>query len=1044
MIRRFLEFAIDKPLLNHILLTFIFVLSIFAYINIPKEIFPPMNMDKVTISGGYVGTSADVLDKMVVKTIEDDLQNISELDIIKTTIKNGSFSIIADIKPGSDNANVLNDVKDVVSNVKKDLPSDMAEPIAKIQLHNFPLALVALAGDRPKEELLLRAEELKSELSKLKELSDITIRGDAEEELVIKINEQKVLAFGLQPALAVEALRNISSVFPIGTIKDRGSHLYISTYNGEKSKIDIESTVVNVGGVRVRIGDIANVSFKLSDETELSHYNGVRNISINIAKSKDGNAIELVKQVRALLKESQKLHPELQYEIYADTSVWIKNRLNTVFANIAFGLILVFLAMLIFINRGIAFVVALGIPLSFMIGLIATEIMGDSLNMLSLLGALIALGMLVDEAIVVAENIYRHLEEGMPRREAAIIGAQEMFPAVLTATLTTIFAFLPMLLLTGEMGMFIKIIPIMITVLLLSSLFEAFYFLPLHAHDFLKVSHKESSTRKIWKKLSSWHNAVLHFVFKKRWISLIVIVVTISSLTAVMIKNSKFQLFPDFDTTQVYVYGKVNVNNELEDTEMIVTELERELLKKIKGDDISSITSVIGFKLDAKNMVETGEHLFHIFIDLSERAADNAFDEYISPYLSIEYDKDSLKRQKDAREIAKDVERVVEPFRTFQESGNIVYEELVVKVPGAGVVASDVEISLSANDEQKTMQGIKELEDALRAVEGVSNISNDATLGEKELKLRVNEYGQQLGFNEEYISKELRAYYLKGEYGKMFNESGLVRIKIESGVNEQIKSIDSIEVQVPSSDTFVLLKDVCDFIMTQGFVALQKENGTRIRTVVASIDKKIITSAEVMKKLEPTFSKLNDDGYRLDIKGEEKENAKNKRELMQSALIAIFLIFITLVWLFDSIKKSLIVISTIPLVLLGVFFGHMVMGINLTMPGMIGVVGLAGVVVNDGLIVVNFIKNATNTEELMKQAQTRLRPILLTSLTTVLGLSTLIFFASGQAMILQPMAISLGFGIAWATVLNLIYVPLLYAVVFKIKDAQISENSKVV
>lgn len=1037
MIRRFLEFAIDKPLLNHILLIFILLLSIFAYINIPKEIFPPMNMDKVTISGGYVGTSADVLDKMVVKTIEDDLQNISELDVIKTTIKNGSFSIVADIKSGSDNVNVLNDVKDIVSSVKKDLPADMAEPIAKIQLQNFPLALIALAGDRPKEELLQRAEELKSELSKLKDLSDITIRGDAEEELVIKIDEQKVLAFGLQPALAIESLRNISSVFPIGTIKDRGSHLYISTYNGEKNKRDIENTVINIGSFRVRIGDIAEVSFRLSDETELSHYNGVRNISINIEKSKDGNAIELVKQVRTLLKEKQKLHPELQYEIYADTSVWIKNRLNTVFANITFGLMLVFLAMLIFINRGIALVVAIGIPLSFMIGLIATEIMGDSLNMLSLLGALIALGMLVDEAIVVAENIYRHLEEGMDRREAAIVGAQEMFPAVLTATLTTIFAFLPMLLLSGEMGMFIKIIPIMITVLLLSSLFEAFYFLPLHAHDFLKVSHNESFTKKVWKRLSSWHNTILHFVFKKRWLSLIVIVVTILSLTTVMIKNSKFQLFPDFDTTQVYVYGKVNVNNELEDTEAIVTELERELLKNIKGDDISSITSVIGFKLDAKNMVETGEHLFHIFIDLTERAPDNLFDKYISPYLSIEYDKDILKRQRDAREIAKDVEKVVEPFRKLKdEYKSEVYEELVVKVPGAGVVASDIEISLSANSEQKTICGIKELEDALKTIEGVNNISNDATLGEKELKLRVNEYGQQLGFSEEYISKELRAYYLKGEYGKMFNESGLVRIKIESGINEEISSIDTIEVQIPSSEKFILLSDVCDFIVTQGFVALQKENGVRIRTVVASIDKKVVTSAEVMEKLETTFLKLKNDGYIIDIKGEEKENAKNKRELMQSALIAIFLIFITLVWLFDSIKKSLIVISTIPLVLLGVFFGHMVMGINLTMPGLIGVVGLSGVVVNDGLIVVSFIKKARNTEELMKYAQTRLRPILLTSLTTVLGLCTLIFFASGQAMILQPMAVSLGFGIAWATVLNLIYLPLLYAVVFKIKDKE--------
>ena len=331
MIRRFLEFAIDKPLLNHIFLTFIFVLSVFSYINIPKEIFPPMNMDKIIISGGYVGTSADVLDKMVVKTIEDDLQNISELDTVKTTIKNGSFSIVADIKPASDNISVLNDVKDIVSSVKKDLPSDMEEPIAKIQLQNFPLVLVALAGDKPKEELLLRAEELKSRLSKIKELSDITIRGDAEEELVVNIDEKKLLAFGLQPSAAIESLKNISSVFPIGTIKERGSHLYISTYNGEKTKKDIENTVIGVENYRVRIGDIADVSFKLSDESELSHYNGIRNISINVTKSKDGNSIKLVKDIREILKESSKQHPDLKYEIYTDTSIWIKNRLNTVF-----------------------------------------------------------------------------------------------------------------------------------------------------------------------------------------------------------------------------------------------------------------------------------------------------------------------------------------------------------------------------------------------------------------------------------------------------------------------------------------------------------------------------------------------------------------------------------------------------------------------------------------------------------------------------------------------------------------------------------------
>ena len=1034
MIRRFIEFAIDKPLLNHILLVFILFLSIFSYMNIPKEIFPPMSMDKVFISGGYVGTSADTLDKMVVKSIEDDIQNIDELGSITSTIKNGYFNIEVDIKKGSDNISVLSDVKDVINSIRKDLPTDMAEPIAKIKTHAFPLVVIALAGDVDKKELLLRADELKSKLSKFKDLSEISIRGYAEDELVINIDEKKIIALGLQPSLVVNSLQKISSIFPIGTIKQNGSHLYISTYNGEKDVSKIKNTIITVGLKRVNISDIANVEFTLSDESELSHYNGIRNISLDIKKSKNGNSITLVKEIRKVLKESRIKYPHLKYEIYTDTSIWIKNRLNVVFSNITFGLILVFVAMLVFINRGIAMVVAIGIPMSFMIGLIATDIIGNSMNMLSLLGALIALGMLVDEAIVVAENIYRHLEEGMERREACIVGATEMFPAVLTATLTTVFAFLPMLLLSGEMGTFIKIIPIMITVLLLSSLFEAFYFLPLHAHDFLKVSKQESFTKKIWKKLHSLHLKILHFLFKGRWVSLFVILFSIIALTIILMKQTKFQLFPDFDTTQIYITGKVEINNELVDTEKKVAILEKKLLESLDDKDISSITSVIGFKLDAKNRPETGEHLFHIFIELYERAPSNIFDTYISPILSLEYDSSILKRKRDATEIAKDIEKLIEPFKKMKESGGKpLYEELIVKVPGAGIIAHDLEISLSGKNEQDILNGIKLLSKKLSKIKGVDNISDDIDIGEKELKLRVNKYGQRLGFNENSISNELRSYYLKAEYGKMFNNDGLIRIKLESDSHKHIESLNNIQVQVPSTNKFVLLKDICDFILIQGYVALNKEDGLRIRSVYASIDKKLITSNEVMSKLKDTFTKLKNDGYKVDIKGEEKENNKNKKEMLQSAVIAIFLIFITLVWLFDSIKESIIVISTIPLVIFGVLMGHILMGLNMTMPGLIGIVGLAGVVVNDGLIMVSFIKNSKNNEELMQRAKTRLRPILLTSLTTVLGLLTLIFFASGQAMILQPMAVSLGFGVAWATVLNLVYIPLLYSIVYKIR-----------
>ncbi len=1034
MLRKFLEFAIDKPLLNHIFLIFILLLSIFAYTNIPKEIFPPMNMDKISIKGSYAGASADVLDKMAVDSIENDLNNISELEDITTLIKNGFFNITADIKEGSDNILVLQDVKDVLSNIKRDLPADMNEPTAKIKLHSFPLVLVALSGNLPKEELLKRADELKERLSKFKELSDITIRGDADKQLDISLNYEKIRAYNLDPTLIVQAISGISSIFPIGTIKQKANHLYISTVNGPKTTQEVEEIVIKVGKKRIRIGDIADVAFELSDESELSHYNGMRNISININKSKDGNAIELVRQIREILKEEHAKHPEVIYDIYTDTSVWVKNRLNIVFSNIAFGLMLVFAAMLIFINRGIAIVVALGIPVSFMIGLIATEMMGDSLNMLSLLGALIALGMLVDEAIVVAENIYRHLEEGMERREAVIVGAMEMFPAVLTATLTTVFAFLPMLLMTGEMGMFIKIIPVMITVLLLSSLFEAFYFLPLHAKDFLRVSNEGSFTKRFWKRMYELYDKLLHRLFKRRYLSLGVLVVTILTAEYYMIKHSKFQLFPDFDTTQVYVYGKVDINNDLKDTEKYVTQIEKILLKNLDKSDVSSVTSVIGFKMDAKNRVDLGENMFHIFIDLHEKAPENFFDKYISPYLSLIYDEKALIRKHSAKEIGKQVQRMLADIRELKDkNGKPVFEEFVVDVPGTGIVAHDVEISLSGKDDEAILDGLRRIKEALASIKGVHNISDDADIGEKELKLRVNEYGQELGFDERNLQAQLQAYYLKGEYGKLFNDEGLVRIHIESDLDRHIDSVEEIELQIPGTNQTIALREIADFIYKRGFVTIKKENGVRIRSAYASLDKNVITSHEVMQKIAPVLDSLKKEGYKVFIKGEEKENRKNMKEMMQAATVAIFLIFITLVWLFDSIVKSLIVISTIPLVLLGVFVGHWVMGLNLSMPGLIGVVGLAGVVVNDGLIMVDFIKRAKNSEELMQRAKTRLRPILLTSLTTVLGLFTLMFFASGQAMILQPMAISLGFGIAWATVLNLIYVPLLYAVVYRIR-----------
>jgi multidrug efflux pump subunit AcrB len=541
-------------------------------------------------------------------------------------------------------------------------------------------------------------------------------------------------------------------------------------------------------------------------------------------------------------------------------------------------------------------------------------------------------------------------------------------------------------------------------------------------------------THGIWSALYRNYTSWLRRLLRNKVRSLIIIVVSISAATVFMVTHSKFQLFPEFDVTQIYVSGKVNINNDLENTEALVSKIEKVLLAKLNPEDYISVTSVIGLRIDAKNKAEIGENLFHVFIELHERAPDNVFNKYINPYLSIDYNASLLTRDRSAYAIKNDIAEWMEPLKTAKIGDELMYEELNTDVQGTGVVAHDVEIAISGKDDDALVAAVRELEAAMTKVDGLINIGDDADVGEKELKLRVNAYGEKLGFNEQLITNELRAYYLKSEYGKMFNQNGLVRVRIEGNKKDMLSSLDEMEVKVPGAQSYVALSDVCDFIMTQGYVNTIKEDGKRIRSVFASLNKEKLMAAEAMEKLAPAIEKLTDEGFVVEIKGEQQENEKNQREMAQAGIMAIFLIFITLVWLFDSIKLSLIVLSTIPLVILGVYVGHLVMGLNMSMTSMIGVVGLAGVVVNDGLIMVSFIQRCKDLDELVLLAKTRLRPILLTSITTVIGLSTLIFFASGQALILQPMAVALGFGIVWATVLNLIYVPILYAVVYRIKS----------
>ncbi|GGD34108.1 multidrug transporter AcrB [Malaciobacter pacificus] len=1023
MIKSIIEFSLRKPILIHFILLFVFLLALFAYFKIPKEIFPPSTLDAVAINGFYSGASSELLDKIAVADIEDELLGLSSIDTISSTIKNGSFSIRADLKEGYESNIVVDDVKDIVTKIKTNLPSDMDEPTVKALEHAFPLINISVTSKQnvSKEYLIEVADEVKSRVMQLKDLSQVSVFGKSDKELLIRFNDEKIDAYGLSKLSVINAVSSISTIFPIGMIKDTTRHYYLSTFNGEKNIDNIKNTKIRVNGQTLYLKDIADVSFTLGDVANISHFDGKTNISVGINKGENGDSIELVKEIKQITKEFALKYQNLEFDTYIDTSVWIKNRLNTVTSNIIFGLILLFIALFFFINIRIAIVIAIGIPTSFMIGLIGADYLGYSLNMLSLLGALIALGMLVDEAIVVGENIYRHLEMGKDRFTAARDGALEMYPAVLTATATTIFAFLPILMMTGEVGKFMQILPIMITILLLSSLVEAFFFLPLHAQEILKVSKDERKSHKVWDFNFRLYGNILEFLLKGKYIAIAIMIALICSLSYFIITTQKFKFMPSFDSTQIYINGSVGVGKKIEQTEKLVSHLENKILNNVDLENVvDSVSSVIGMKLDGKNQPHNEEFYFQIFVNLYERAPTNVFEEYINPYLSPKYDDTNMIRTISAQQMEEKLKEILK-----DEVASSDFDELKIFVPQTGIVKNDVEIAISG-DKKEVANAVKTLKEILGDTKGVSNIADDSLIGNYELKFKVNPYGNDLGITEESVLNQLRPFYLKGTYSKMFDDKGIVDVVFESNQKDVLSSLNSFEI-VTEANQKVLLKDVVEFVKIPAYSQIFKENNQQIISVTASLNK--VTSTEVFEKINPVIDELRKT-VTLQIKGEQEENEKVQKEMAQAALIAIVLIFMSLVWMFDSIVKPLIIISTIPLSILGVLIGHVIMGINVSMPSLIGMVGLAGVIVNDGIIMMDFIKKAKNLEEMIELAKMRLRPILLTSVTTVLGLASLIFFASGQALILQPMAISLGFGILWATILNLYFVPMIYRVIY--------------
>jgi len=1022
MFEKLLRFFVNNSRLNYFLFILVFVTGIVLYTKTPKEIFPSFELDMVSINGHYTGSSIDMLDKMAVKEIEAGLKNIDGIDKMATIISAGKFNIILELDKRVDKYNIADKVKDAVTLTKQYLPSDMDEPTVNVLEVKRDLMSIAISSSSATHgELIAAANKLKDKITLLKNISEVTIYGDSDMYYDIRLHSEKIHALGLDENSVIAALSGLSYIFPIGTIEDsEKGHHFISTYNGPKDAQKMLQSQLNVSGKTLYLKDIATVSKRYEDTATMFSIDTNHAVDVAIKQSSIGNALDLSEAIKKIMHQSNEESMDIYYTLHNDHSEAIKDRLNIVISNILLGLILISLLVMLLINKRMSFIISLGIPTSFVMGAAYLYMAGYSINMISLIGVLIALGIIVDDAIVVSENIQQHIEEGLEPKEAAILGAKEMFKPVTIASLTTLFAFIPALMMSGTMGEVIKLIPIAVSVLVLASLIESFLFLPIHAAHVLRKEQKTTS----WNSVNQIYSWIIHFFMRYKKTFLLLFIILVPLFIILGIKASKFQMFPQFDSTTINITLKANVNTKTEETLKYLKAIEKDLFENKEAFFISHVGSVAGWRRDSAGNSETYPYVGQITIELQKLKAQNFVDRLITPTLSFYYDKEGRTREKKSVVLAKELRHFLEE-KQYKKEFNL--SDLAIVERKVGPIKSDLKIGLVSDDNQKIMHYAKNIKKALLNVDGIVSVNDSMNFGVDEIKLQINSYGESLGLNEQKLGILLSNFYLERRMGFAFDSTDLLELKIRSANKDSLDLLKKFQIKL-DNNSFVTLKDVVHLNIIKSFEKIIKDSGEKNFYVYANVDSKKITATETLSKINTVLEEAKKEGIKIILKGEEEKKKELKNDMMTASAVAMLLIMLSLLYLFNSFRETFMMMSVIPFAFLGVLIGHFSLGINLSMPSIIGMLGLSGVVINDGIIMIMNLKKADSMEEIFSYAAKRFRPIILTSITTLIGLSSLVFFPTGQAAIFQPMAVSLAFGLAWGTVLNLLYLPVLYTI----------------
>ncbi len=1012
---------------------FVLAAGLFSALTAKVEIFPETAADKVTIRVEYPGASPSEVEDGVVKKIEEAISGVDGIKEINSYASEGVTVVEAEATEGWDVDKLFDDIRSEVNRITT-LPEDAERPVVQKFVFKAPVLNVAVYGDLDVRILKEVAERLRDGIVELKDVTEADVFGVSDPIIAIEVPESELRKYNLTLPSLAEKVRQYSIDLGGGEVKTLSGYILLRAKGKRYLAREYGDIVIATApdGREVRLSDIALLREGLENPNVSSRFNGVPSVGILVYRVGRENALTVADSVRNYIDRIRDTLPEgVHVEVFGDRSEILKARLQLLLKNMAYGMILVVLVLGVFLNRRLAFWITIGIPVSFAFGLALLPYHGVSINMVSLFAFIMVLGIVVDDAIVVGESIFRRRQAGLPPLQAAVEGTMEVAVPVVFAVLTTVVAFWPLLLGTGVMGKVIKNIPVVVITVLMGSLLEALFILPAHLHRtrLPRTGRKENFVANCMEGfIRGPYRRVLRLLLRWRYLSIATgISLLVVSLSLWFGGRIKFTFFPSVESDRMVCEVTMPPGTPYQRTLSVVEELERaareaseEVESKRRNPSehlIRYIYSIVGEQLPMGHRSTTGptpsgSHVGQVVVQLigAEKRRDVSTSE------------------------------VTRVWR--QKVGSIPDAEMVRFYSELFSAGKAVSFDLTMADEEALQAVVEELKDELRRYPGVYDVEDSYIPGKEEIRFSLTPEARTLGITLEEVARQVRAGFYGAEALRLQRGRDEVKVLVRYPEDERrtLKSLFEMELELQGG-LRVPLSEVVNIERQRGYVTITRRDRQRIVTVGAEVNEEVTNANElreelmrdVLPRLKSRYPEL-----KYSIAGEGREQMESMRDVVRGMGLAILLIYTLLAIPLRSFSQPLVIMAAIPFGVIGAIYGHLLMGMNLSIMSLFGVVGLSGVVVNDSLILfvaINRLRRQglDTLSAILKGTAERFRPVILTTLTTFAGLIPIITERSVQARFLIPMALSLAFGVLFATVITLILVPCGYQIMEDIR-----------